>query len=105
MFGREDLARLRQAKQVLTLESSLNRLNLRAELQALSQSAASLTDAGRLLRKPSALLLVLAPIAGLLLARNLRGSDSWFSRLASAAKWLLPLYQAWRTFSPPPPAP
>jgi hypothetical protein len=99
MFGREEVARLRQQKQVLLLESDLNRLKLQVECRTLTQGATSLAGAGRLLPRSWGLMLVLAPIAGLLLGRGVRGSESWFSRLVSSARWLVPLYQLWKSLS------
>src|SRR5262249_51039904 len=99
MLGKKELAALRQQKEMLILESTLNRVKLRDEWRALSQAIAPLARLGRLGPKRSALMLVLAPIAGLLLARGLRRSDSWFDKVASAAKWLWPLYRAWKTLT------
>jgi hypothetical protein len=42
----------------------------------------------------------LAPLAGFLLARSSRQSDSWLGRVVAAAKWIGPLYSLWKGFFP-----
>jgi hypothetical protein len=99
MLGGKELAQLHQQKQALILQSNLNRLTLRVQCQDVSQAVAPLASIGGLLPKRSALTLIVAPVAGLLLARSLRGSASWFGRAASAAKWIFPLYELWKRLS------
>lgn len=99
MFGRQELEQLRLQKQALLLESSLNRHALQSELHQLRSAAAWMSNAARAPRQFAPLLVVLAPLAGFLLVRTVRRPDSWFNRLASAAKWIGPLYSLWRTFS------
>ena len=100
MFGREELDRLAREKQAILAESGLNRLALQAELQNLRSATAWVSTATRWPRKAGPLLLVLAPVAGFLLAKAFRRRDSWFNRLAAAAKWIGPLYGLWKRFSP-----
>ena len=97
MFGRKELGNLRLRKEVLLLESRLNRLTFRAETQNLRSACDGWLRLGRTSRRVSPLLLVLAPIAGYLLVRGSRSSVA--SRVASAAKWLAPLYRLWRMLS------
>ena len=99
MLGRKELDKLSLEKQALLLESGLNRLALQAEMQNLRSSTAWLSEVTRVSKEAKPLLLVLAPIAGFLLARGSRRSDSWCSRVAAAAKWIGPVYQLWRSFS------
>lgn len=102
MLGKQERARLSQQKEALVLESELNRVLLLAELQNLRESAEPLGRLSQLTRvvpKPNLLLLALAPVAGLLLARILKVSDSWVGRLASATKVLLPFLQAWKNMA------
>jgi len=99
VFGRQELEQLRLHKQTLVLESSLNRHALRSEFQQLRSAAAWMSNAARAPRQFAPLLLVLAPLAGFLLVRTVRRPDSWVNRLASAAKWIGPVYSLWRTFS------
>ena len=99
MFGRQELARLALEKQVLVAESGLNRLALQAELQNLRSATDWVSKAARWPRKPGLVLLVLAPLAGFLLARVSRREDSRFKRLLAVAKWIGPLYQLWQSFS------
>ena len=99
MLGREKLDRLHLQKQALLLESGLNRLALQAEIQSLRSATSWVGDATRASREFAPLLLVLAPLSGFLLARGSRRSGSWFSRVAAAAKWIVPLYRLWKSFS------
>jgi len=80
-------------------ESGLNRLALQAELQNLRSATDWVSKAARWPRKPGLVLLVLAPLAGFLLARVSRREDSRFKRLLAVAKWIGPLYQLWQSFS------
>jgi hypothetical protein len=100
VFGREELDKLTVQKQALLLESGLNRLALQAEIQRLRSGTAWAGEATRASRQFAPLLLLLAPLAGFLLARKGRRTDSWLSRLAAAVKWIAPLYQLWKRFSP-----
>ena len=100
MLGREELDRLNVQKQALVLESDLNRLALRAELQSLRSATAWVGTATRTSREFTPLLLLLAPLAGFLVARGFRRTGSWLSRVATAVKWIAPLYQVWKSFSP-----
>ena len=99
MFGQEELDKLALAKQTLVAESGLNRLAVQVELQNLRAATAWVGEATRWPRKFSPLLLVLAPLAGFLLKKVSRRPDSWFNRLAAAAKWAGPLYSIWKSFS------
>ncbi len=98
MFGQEELDRLAQRKQVLLLEGELNRLALQADLNVLRTTAAWVNKATEVPRKLGPLLL-LAPLAGFLLARGSRTSESWFGRAVAAARWVGPLYTLWKRFA------
>jgi len=99
VFGREELNKLDVQKQTLLVESSLNRLVLRGDWQSLRSSAAWIKaakgGAGGLL--PG--MLVLAPLAGFLLARRHGRSGSWLSRATAVARWAARLYDLWTRFS------
>jgi len=99
VLGREGLDKLSLEKQALVLESGLNRLALQAEFQHLRSATGWLREATRGAHEAKPLLLVLAPIAGFLLARISRRPDSWSNRVAAALKWIAPLYQLWKSFS------
>ncbi len=97
MLGGNEIAKLNLQKQALVLESSLNRLNLLSEFEHLRSSAGLFASAGK---KRAPLLLALAPIAGFFVARGVKRSpSSWFSRLATAAKYVGPAIALWRSFS------
>ena len=99
MFGRQELAALVQRRRALLAESDSNRQALRAEIQDLRHATAWVSEARRWPRKAGPLLLVLAPLAGFLLARGTRRADSWINRLTGAAKWIGPLYALWKSIS------
>jgi hypothetical protein len=99
VFGRKKLEQFRLHKQALVLESSLNRYALRAEWQELRHAAGWMNNAARTPRQFAPLLVVLAPLAGFLVIRSLRRPESLFNRLASAAKWIGPLYSLWRGYA------
>jgi hypothetical protein len=99
VLGRQELEKLRLRKQALLLESDLNRLVLQAETRSLGSATSWVSEATRASRGVAPLLLALAPLASFLLAREPRRSDSWFSRVARAAKMIVPLYQLWKSFS------
>jgi hypothetical protein len=99
VFGREELGRLAQQRKTLVAESDLNRLVLQSEIQNLRKALGWVGEAGRWPRKLGPLMLVLAPLAGFLMARGTRRPDSWLNRLTAAAKWMGSLYTLWKAFS------
>ena len=70
MLGRKELASLETQKQVLLLESGLNRLTLQAEFRSLRSATAWVSDVASASRELAPFLMVLAPIAGFLFARG-----------------------------------
>jgi hypothetical protein len=99
MLGRKELASLDQQKQVLLLESGLNRVTLQAEVQSLRSATAWVSDVTSASRELAPLLIVLAPLAGFLLTRRSRRSSSWLSRVMALAKCVVPVYRLWKSFS------
>jgi hypothetical protein len=99
MLGRKELANLDLQKQALLLESGLNRVTFQAEVHSLRSATAWVSDVTSASRELAPLLIVLAPLAGFLLARGSRRQDSWLSRLMALAKWVAPLYRLWKSFS------
>ena len=97
MLGRKELDRLNLERQALLVESASNRLALQAEVGALRSATAGVGSVAGGLLEGRSLLLVLAPLAGFLLARVSRRPDSWSNRLVAAIKWIAPLYQLWRS--------
>jgi hypothetical protein len=88
-----------QLRRTLVAESGLNRLVLQAEIQNLRDATAWVSEAARWPRKAGPLLLLVAPLAGFLMAKGSRRPDSWLNKLALAAKWIGPLYTLWKSFS------
>ena len=99
MVGRAPLDPLQLRKQALILESGLNRLTLRAEVQNLRSATAWASDATQTCRTLAPWLLLLAPAAGFLAIRGLRRPESGIGRLAAVLKWVQPLYSLWRGFT------
>lgn len=99
MLGREELDKLNLRKQALLLESELNRVAFRAEVQTLRSATSWVSDATRASREFAPLLPVLAPLADLFLTRRSRRSDSWLSRVTEAMRLVLPLYRLWKGLS------
>jgi hypothetical protein len=99
VFRRKELDKLALEKQALVAESGLHRLGIQIELQNLRSATAWVSEATRWPRTHGSLLMVLAPLAGFLLTRASKRSDSWFNRVATAAKWAGPLYTLWKSFS------
>ena len=100
MFGRRELDKLSLQKQALLLESGLNRVALQAEIRSLRSAATWVREATSVSRELTPLLALLAPLAGFLVARSARRSDSWLSRIVTMVKWIAPLYGLWRRFAP-----
>jgi hypothetical protein len=98
VLGREELEKLAVEKQALLVESSLNRLALQAEFQNLRSASGWMKAAAGGAGRFTPLLLLLAPVAGFLLARGARGSGWWPGRSLTALKWIVPLYGVWRGF-------
>jgi hypothetical protein len=101
MLGRQKLTSLNLQKQVLLVESDLNRISLQAELQNLLSTTSWVSEASRVSRRFTPLLIGLAPLLGFFLTKNRgpRRQHSWFSRATGALKWLLPIYRLWRSFT------
>ena len=99
MFGGKEANELRERKQALMLESSLNRLRFQAELQNLRSAYGRSTELLKAPQKLLGVLAVAAPAAGLLLGSGAgRGSlTKWAVR---AVKWVPAIYQVWRQFKP-----
>jgi hypothetical protein len=98
MFGRQDVTSLQLRKKALVLESSLNRIALRAECERLREAAdgvSRIMDTGRHIA-PWAL--VLAPLAGVALALRLRRSAPGEGLLSRALGLAPSLIQLWRTW-------
>jgi hypothetical protein len=100
VFGRKELDKLNLQKQALLLESSLNRAALQAEIRSLRAATSWVREATNVSRELSPLLVLLAPLAGFLVASGPRRRSSWLSRVVTAVKWIGPLYGLWKRFFP-----
>ena len=97
MFGKQEMTALQLHKQTLLLESELNRLTWHAGCEQLREAAnwgGRLKDVQRQLA-PWAL--VLAPLAGVVLAFGFRRSSSGTGFLTRALAVAPSLIQLWRT--------
>ncbi len=98
MFGRKESNQLRQRKQVLILESALNRLRLQADLQNIRLASTETAESLKGTQSFLPLLTLLAPVAGFMLTGRSR-QGTWLSRLTWLAKWGPTLYQLWNRLS------
>jgi hypothetical protein len=101
MFGVKELKRLELRRQELVLQSTLNRLAIREELQIVQ---AALLPAERIvgsIRAARSWLLLLAPLVGIFAARGLRNNGSGFSKVIGVLKWIQPLLALWKQFRSP----
>ncbi|SRR6266571_5432236 len=98
MFGGKELKHLELRRRELVLQSTINRLTMKVELQNLQTA---LGPADRIVSSIRALrpwLLVLAPLAGIFAARSLRDNGSGFSKVLGILKLLQPLLALWKQF-------
>ena len=96
MLGRKELDKLNLQKQALLLASSLNRATLQAEIRSLRSATAWVREVSSVSRELTPWLTFLAPVAGFLVARRARHSARWFGWVATAVKWVGPLYGLWK---------
>jgi hypothetical protein len=99
MAGRQGLEHLNQRKQALVLESDLNRMTLRVELENLRAATAPLDQAAATARRMAPWLLPLAPLAGLLAVHYLRRGSRPLNVLMSMLRWAAPVMALWRRFA------
>jgi hypothetical protein len=89
---------LQLRKQILLLESDLNRLRLHAECECLRKAAGWVNCIKDARRQIAPWALVLAPVAGVALALGLRHSGSGGGFLSRALGLAPSLIQLWRTW-------
>jgi hypothetical protein len=106
MLGKEELERLRQHKQALLLESTINRLALEADWHNLNAGIGRVTQAIRSPRWLTPVTVLLPALAGFLLVRGRPRPGSLFRQGISALKWVIPLYKLWKGYvhKPNPPS-
>ena len=98
MFGGRRLNALELRRRELVLRSTLNRLAIQMELQNVENA---LRPAERIVSSVRAVrpwLMILAPLAGILAARGLRGNGSGFAKVMDVLKWIQPLLGLWKQF-------
>ena len=101
MFRGRELKSLELRRRELVLQSTLNRLTLKAELQHLQTALHPAERIVGSLRAVRPWLLLLAPLAGIFAARSVRGNGSGFSKLIAALKLLRPIMALWKQFRSP----
>ena len=94
MAGKENLTELSLRKQALIVESELNRLTLRVEIDQLRAAAAGIGRGA----KAGGWLSLLAPLAGIWFMRRFRRRESAPDRTTSVLRSLLSLYALWKNF-------
>ena len=98
MFGGRELKNLELRRRELVLQSTLNRLTMRAELQNLQTALRPADRIVSLIRTLRPWLLLLAPLAGIFAARSLRSNGTVFSKAMGVLKWLQALLAVWKQF-------
>ena len=96
MLGRKDLDALQLRKRALLLESELNRLACAAEWRNVRASAAWAGEAAHTWRQFKPWLVLLAPLAGILVARGARRPVGAVSRVLTILKWGRTLRSIWK---------
>jgi hypothetical protein len=99
MVGRKALEQYRLQKQVLILESDLQRIALRAEWNNLRSATAWVNEAAGVGRKVSPWLVLLAPVAGFIASRVLGRRRESRSLLLSLAKWIPTVLSLWQSLA------
>ena len=98
MLGGKELKGLELRRRELVLQSTLNRLALRMELHNLQTALRPADRVVSSVRAAGPWLMVLAPLAGIIAARGLRGNGSGFSKLIGLLKYLQPILALWKQF-------
>jgi hypothetical protein len=99
MFGGRRIGELQLRKQLLVVESGLNRLALAGELRNLRAATGWVGKAAHTGRRLQPFLLLLAPLAGFLAVRKARQPGGLFSRLLDALKLVRPALAAWKNIA------
>ena len=95
MFGGKELKSLELRRRELVLQSTINRLTMKVELQNMQSALGPAERIVGLVRAVRPWLLVLAPLAGIFAARGLRGNGSVFWKLMGVLKWVQALLALW----------
>ena len=85
----------------LVLQSTINRLTMKVELQHLQTALHPAERVVSSIRAVRPWLLLLAPLAGIFAARSIRGNGSGFSKLMTVLKCLQPLLALWKQLRSP----
>jgi hypothetical protein len=104
MVGRKALEQYRLQKQVLILESNLNRLALRSAWNDLRSATAWMHEAAGIGRKVSPWLFLLAPVAGFFASRALGKRRGSWSFLLFLARWIPKAFSWWKSYAGEPAA-
>ena len=95
------MKRLEFRRRELVLQSTLNRLAIRAELQNIHTALLPAERIVGSVRAARSWLLLLAPLAGIFAVRSLRNNGSGFSKMMGVVKWIRPLLALWKQFNSP----
>jgi hypothetical protein len=100
MFRGKELKDLERRRRELVLQSTLNRLMIRAELRNVKTALRPVEQIVGSVRALRPWLFVLAPLTGILAGRSLRNNGSGFSKAIGVLKWLHSLLALWKQFRP-----
>ena len=97
MFGRDAIAELELRKRALVIECDLDRLAIRTEWEHVCAATEWTNHFTRVWRQANPWLVLIAPLAGLLTARTMRGEGGIVRRLLGMLKYIQPLMTIWRS--------
>jgi hypothetical protein len=98
MFEKTELARLRAQKELLVLQSDVNRLLLAADWQQLRAPENWLHEAGHLARRHPLWTAVLTAVAGVLAVQTVRKPGSSLGGIARLVKLASTALSVWKLF-------
>lgn len=98
MFEKTELARLRAQKELLVLQSDVNRLLLAADWQQLRAPENWLHEAGHLVRRHPLWTAVLTAVAGVLAVQTVRKPGSSLGGIALLGKLASTAWSVWKMF-------
>jgi len=98
MFQKAELERRQRQKELLILQSDVNRLRLAADWRRLHSPANWLSEAGNLTRRHPVLTAALAAAAGMLAVKAMRKPGAMIDALGRLEKLAATAFSAWQLF-------
>lgn len=98
MFQKREIERLQQQKNLLVMQSDLNRLQLAADWQRLRSPGSWISEAGGLMRRHPVLTAGLAAAAGVLAVQAVRKPGNIAEGIGRLGKLASAAFVAWKLF-------